>query len=103
MWKLPGRPCTGPSPGWPSENGKGRGGPSLVALFVAEREFLPGEDCGLDRRAAPPASGHTDSGTRGLRSRNVGDRRDRAPRIRFRAGRRLVHLVPLREKRVPAP
>jgi DNA-binding SARP family transcriptional activator len=71
-------------------------GPSLVALFIAEREFLPGEDApwideqrhqlGDVRLRALEAYAAAAFGTGGTELPAA-----------VRAGRQLVHLVPLRE------
>ena len=75
---------------------KGAWGPSLAALFIAEREFLPGEDAPwvVEQRAemsqirirALESYGEASLGTGGTEILSA-----------VRAGRKLVRLVPLRE------
>jgi pentatricopeptide repeat protein len=71
-------------------------GPSLVALFTAEREFLPGEDLPwVDQQRAELA----DIRLRALEAyaaAALGTGGTELPAA-VRAGRRLVRLVPLRE------
>ncbi len=71
-------------------------GPSLAALFIAEREFLPGEDAPWideQRRAL------TEIRLRALETyaaASLGTGGTELPAA-IRAGRQLIHLVPLRE------
>jgi hypothetical protein len=75
---------------------KGAWGPSLVALFVAEREFLPGEDTAwIDEQRRQL----TDIRIRALEAyaaATLGIGGTELPAA-VRAGRQLVRLVPLRE------
>ena len=75
---------------------KGAWGPSLVALFVAEREFLPGEDAAwIDEQRRRL----TDIRIRALEAyaaATLGIGGTELPAA-VRAGRQLVRLVPLRE------
>ena len=71
-------------------------GPSLVALFIAEREFLPGED-----RAGSTSSALSSQTSGSARWRPTPQPRSApgAPNsaAAVRAGRKLVRLAPLRE------
>jgi len=78
------------------ENWKGAWGPSLVALFIAEREFLPGEDAPwvIEERAEVWQVRLRALDAYAAAALGVGGTEILAA---VRAGRKLVRLVPLRE------
>jgi DNA-binding SARP family transcriptional activator len=77
-------------------NWKGAWGPSLVALFVAEREFLPGEDAPWisEQRHASEEIRLRALEAHAASAFGVGGTELPAA---IRAGRRLIRLAPLRE------
>ena len=94
--RPPSRPFTEPSPPSPSDDWIRAWGPVLVALFVAQRGFLPGEDAPwineirhqltVLRLRALECYAATELGLGGTELAGA-----------VRAGRQLIHLAPLRE------
>jgi pentatricopeptide repeat protein len=71
-------------------------GPSLVALFVAEREFLPGEDAPWVDEQRDHLADVRLRATEAYAAAAIGTGGTELPAA-VRAGRRLVRLAPLRE------
>ena len=95
--RRPWRRCTGRSRKSRSANGRRAWGPSLVALFTAEREFLPGEDAAVGRSSS--ANELAEIRLRALEAYAAAALGTGGTELSaaVRAGRKLVRQVPLRE------